>query len=199
MSWELKRPIFYLSSRTFCLTITESRLHEIAAYADRAEIDNSSVTSPPTLSEADRADMESFLADMLVIYPVVGVNAFEITSQESQTSPTDHLFINGGGVRAEGNETSDGFIVYAGSFARMESKPSIHQYGQDLRNSLISGGVLIPDGERLRLTQDYVFSSPSTAAMVLLGRPANGRVEWKRSDRTTLKEMQESAIDSSES
>ena len=55
------------------------------------------------------------------------------------------------------------------------------------------------DCQRLRLTQDYVFSSPSTAAMVLLGRTANGRVEWKRSDGTTLKEMQDSAIDSSES
>jgi hypothetical protein len=35
------------------------------------------------------------------------------------------------------------------------------------------------------------FSSPSTAAAVVLGRSANGRVEWKAADGRTLKEIQE--------
>lgn len=35
-----------------------------------------------------------------------------------------------------------------------------------------------PLGE-YRFSQDYVFSSPSTAAAVVLGRSANGRIEWK--------------------
>lgn len=43
----------------------------------------------------------------------------------------------------------------------------------------------------LQLTQDYSFSSPSTAAAVVLGRSANGRVEWKAEDGRTLKELQE--------
>ena len=34
-----------------------------------------------------------------------------------------------------------------------------------------------------------MFPSPSTAAMVLLGRSSNGRVEWKSSDGKTLKEL----------
>jgi Domain of unknown function (DUF4357) len=40
-------------------------------------------------------------------------------------------------------------------------------------------------------SQDYSFSSPSTAAAVVLGRSANGRVEWKAADGRTLKEIQE--------
>jgi hypothetical protein len=37
----------------------------------------------------------------------------------------------------------------------------------------------------------HSFSSPSTAAAVVLGRSANGRVEWKAVDGRTLKEIQE--------
>jgi hypothetical protein len=35
------------------------------------------------------------------------------------------------------------------------------------------------------------FSAPSTVAAVVLGRSANGRVEWKGADGRTLKEIQE--------
>jgi hypothetical protein len=42
-----------------------------------------------------------------------------------------------------------------------------------------------------QFTQDYSFSSPSTAATVVLGRNAAGRIEWKAADGRTLKELQE--------
>ncbi len=60
----------------------------------------------------------------------------------------------------------------------------------DLRQELISKGVLVMQAGLYQFTQDYTFSSPSTAASVLLGRSANGRVEWKGRDGRTLKELQ---------
>jgi hypothetical protein len=39
--------------------------------------------------------------------------------------------------------------------------------------------------------QDYVFPSPSTAAGVVQGRAANGRVDWKTKEGKTLKELQD--------
>ena len=51
--------------------------------------------------------------------------------------------------------------------------------------------VLVRDGEGYRFAQDYAFSSPSTAAAVVLGRSANGRVEWKDAQGRTLKALQE--------
>ena len=45
--------------------------------------------------------------------------------------------------------------------------------------------------EVYRFTQDYAFSSPSTAAAVVLGRSANGRIEWKDAHGRTLKWLQE--------
>lgn len=60
----------------------------------------------------------------------------------------------------------------------------------DLRQELIGNGVLERDDDHYRFTQDFVFSSPSTAAAVALGRSANGRVEWKDGRGRTLKELQ---------
>ncbi|EGI77621.1 DUF4357 domain-containing protein [Hylemonella gracilis] len=61
----------------------------------------------------------------------------------------------------------------------------------DLRQELIANGVLVQEGSGYRFTQDYPFSSPSTAAAVVLGRSANGRIEWKDAKGRTLKELQE--------
>lgn len=60
----------------------------------------------------------------------------------------------------------------------------------DLRQELLANGVLVPGGEHLRFTQDYAFSSPSTAAAVVLGRSANGRTEWQDAQGRTLKALQ---------
>ena len=62
---------------------------------------------------------------------------------------------------------------------------------------MIDKGLFVKEGDHLRLTEDYVFLAPSTAAMVMLGRTANGRVEWKTTDGQTLKELQ--TLDTSES
>ena len=47
--------------------------------------------------------------------------------------------------------------------------------------------------QMFKLTQDYTFNSPSLAAAVLLGKNANGRIEWKDVQGRTLKEIQEAA------
>ncbi|MGH8830021.1 MAG: DUF4357 domain-containing protein [Polaromonas sp.] len=60
----------------------------------------------------------------------------------------------------------------------------------DVRQELIANGVLAREGDAYRFTQDYVFSSPSTAAAVVLGRSANGRIEWKDAKGQTLKALQ---------
>ncbi len=44
---------------------------------------------------------------------------------------------------------------------------------------LIKEGMLSHDGNLLKITQDFVFSSSSTAASVLLARSASGPGEWK--------------------
>ena len=62
---------------------------------------------------------------------------------------------------------------------------------EGLRQEVSGDGVLGLRGGLYQFTQDYSFSSPSTAAAVVLGRSANGRIEWKAADGRTLKELQE--------
>ena len=173
----------------------ESRLLAIAVEANRAEIDNSTTTTLPALSEADRADLESFLSDMLLIYPVLGLNAFEKVDEASAGTSTEQLHLTARGTQATGQETSDGFLVFKGALGRLDAVPSIHAYGLELREGLKTAGVLTEDGEFLRLTEDHLFSSPSTAAMVLMGRSANGRILWKDKSGKTLKDLQDQALE----
>lgn len=160
----------------------------------RMALDNANQPAEPSLSEADRADMEVFLAHMLGMLPVLGVHAFEQAPKVPAAKAVPLLTCKGKGVQATGYEASQGFVVRAGSQAVAETVPSMAQHvrGQyDLRQELISNGVLALSGGLYQFTQDYTFSAPSTAASVLLGRAANGRIEWKAADGRTLKELQE--------
>ena len=72
---------------------------------------------------------------------------------------------------------------------------SIHQYMSTLRKDLLTQGVIVLNGQTYIFAQDQVFGSPSTAAGVILGRAANGRIEWKNSEGKTLKQLQVAAAD----
>ena len=52
----------------------EARLVGLAAEAKRCDLDNANVPQVPSLSDADAADAELYLADLLLCLPVVGVN-----------------------------------------------------------------------------------------------------------------------------
>jgi hypothetical protein len=172
----------------------ESRLMALARAAKRMPLDNANQPAEPSLSEADRADMEVFLGHMLGMLPVLGVHAFEQAPKAPAAKANPVLTCKGKGVQATGYEASQGFVVRAGSQAVADTVPSmaLHVRGMyDLRQELIGNGVLGPQGGLYQFTQDYSFSSPSTAAAVVLGRSANGRIEWKAADGRTLKELQE--------
>jgi hypothetical protein len=176
----------------------EAALIRLAQEAKRMPLDNANTPTEPSLSEADRADMQVFLQNMLGMLPVLGVHAFEKASPTAAAAASDLLYCKGKGVTATGYEASQGFVVKSGSQAVSAAVPSMQQHVPgmyELRQELISNGVLgLIDGEKshdYRFTQDFVFSSPSTAAAVVLGRSANGRIEWKDVGGRTLRELQE--------
>jgi Domain of unknown function (DUF4357) len=170
----------------------EARLVQLASKAGRVELLNGTVPALPKLSEPDRADMEAYLREMLVILPLLAVVAFE--EIDTQAPPANRLHLKGKGAQATGADTPEGFVVYEGSLGRIDAVPSIHAYMQTQRQRLQAEGVLVPDGDHLRFTRAHLFDSPSTAAGVLLGRTANGRIEWKSPSGQTLKEIQEAAL-----
>tara|TARA_R110002111_G_scaffold100976_6_gene156474 strand:- start:32890 stop:33768 length:879 start_codon:yes stop_codon:yes gene_type:complete len=166
----------------------ESRLLELAGDAKQCKLDNTQSSLSPSLSEAETADMESFLSDMLSIFPLLGLNVFETV--ESKATPDNLLFINAKGISASGYEDAKGFVVCKGSQMVKKELPTIHNYMIVSRKDLLEQGVVEDSGASYVFTQDRVFGSPSTASGVLLGRADNGRTTWKTKDGTTLKALQ---------
>ena len=167
----------------------ESRLVGLAAEAKRCVLDNGNVPSPPSLSEADKADAEGFLDEMLLCLPIVGINVFDQPTAPS--SGATRLFLKGHQAEGEGYEAGGEFIVRAGSKGRVSEVTSFPSSSRQLRKTLLEQQVLRLEGESYIFTQEYAFRSPSAAANVLLGRSANGRVEWKDAEGRTLKALQE--------
>ena len=166
----------------------ESRLIELAIEAKLCLLDNDQNSKIPVLSEADIADAEAFLVDMLDIYPLVGL---EIFRKVQRPKSKNKLHISGSKISGTGYESSDGFIVCKGTTVNKNNSKSVHNFIIVKRNELIKQKVIIDNGDNWIFAQDYPFSSPSTASGVILGRSSNGRTTWKDKDGKTLKEIQE--------
>ncbi len=71
----------------------------------------------------------------------------------------------------------------------MEVVPSATNAVKPQRDKLIASGVMEERDGEFVVTQDSLFSSPSTAAAVVFGRSANGWVEWKDDLGQTLSDV----------
>jgi hypothetical protein len=156
----------------------EARLLQLAKAARRMTLDNVNQPTEPTLSEADRAYMQVFLDNMLGMLPVLGIHAFEQASAAAAVKGDVLLTCRGKGISATGYEATQGFVVKAGSLAIGEEVASMKQYvpgAYELRQELIKNGLLKKSGDHYLFAENYIFSSPSTAADVVLGCSVNGR------------------------
>lgn len=171
----------------------EARLVTLAQEAKRCQLDNVNTPQLPSLSEPDTADMNTYLEEMLRIFPVLGVTVF----QKPESAPPERqvLHIERKGIEARGYEAAQGFVVLADSQAVVAHVPSASDHMVALRNSLREKGLLAKQARVYVFTQDYTFDSPSLAACVVLGSSANGRIEWKTKDGVTLKEIQSATVD----
>lgn len=171
----------------------EARLIDLAQEARRVRLANSTRPTLPPMSAADRAEAEGFLDAMLAIFPVLGVSAFD--KPLAGVVESRRYFLRGPDASGVGEDRSDGFLVLAGSTARVEETSSLSDPFRRLRARLVETGVMVLDNGVYRMTEDHLFNSPSTAAMTLLSRNANGRTEWKDAEGTTLKAHQTAAAE----
>jgi hypothetical protein len=169
----------------------ENRLHDIAKVANRYKVDNSIVPTQSSISESDRAEMEEFIEYIKMLVNTLGHKVFDEKREFKPKHKQESFFAKGvRGADGQGEPTSDGFVVFKGSKAAGVTVTSMTPNFVALREKLINEGVLISKGEFLEFPEDYIFSSPSTAASIVLGRNANGLVEWKQKDGKTLKEFE---------
>jgi len=171
----------------------ENRLHDIAQSAKRYKIQNSIIPTQSSISESDRAEMEEFIENIKMLVNTLGHKVFDEKREYKTKQKGDTFFIKAArGADGQGEPSSDGFVVLKGSKAAATIVNSMTPSFITLRQKLIDQGVIIDKGEYYEFPEDYIFSSPSTAAVIVMGRNANGLTEWKQKDGKTLKEFESS-------
>lgn len=169
----------------------ENRLHDIAKSANRYKVDNSIVPTQSSISEPDRAEMEEFIEYIKMLVNTLGHKVFDEKREFKPKQKQQTFYIKAArGAEAQGEQTSEGFVVLKGSKAAGSIVPSMTNNFVVLRDKLLSEDVLIDKDEYLEFPDDYIFSSPSTAASIVLGRNSNGLTEWKLKNGKTLKDFE---------
>src|SRR4051812_5397613 len=96
------------------------------------------------------------------------------------------FLLDGEGFAAEMSVGSSGdCVVHKGSKARVRTTPTLPKGTIALRAMLVEKAVLVQEGDSLRFTSDYNFTSPSASATAVMGASANGRVMWRLGDGRT--------------
>lgn len=147
-----------------------------------------SASSGARLPESDAAEMDVFLEKCLQLLPVLGISDFnEKLDQVSESK--DLLYCKIKGFTATGKRTANGFIVFAGSQAVLEHRPSAVN-SRKKREQLIEKSLLQKKNDHFVFAKDIEFGSPSTAATVVRGGATNGLTAWKNSKGVSLKEQE---------
>ena len=124
--------------------------------------------------------MEEFLYNIRMINNVLGHKVLESVVEEGavpENSDSPVLFIQAArGANASGRQTSEGFVVFKGSQVADSITKSCPKAICALRDKLTASGTI--DSNWI-FTENKIFSSPSTAASVVMGRSANGLTEWR--------------------
>ena len=152
--------------------------------------------SRPNLPEHDSVFVQAFLTNMLTLYPLLGVNAFQETpvhdaddadgaiNREILTFPLE------GTDRARGRVSANGFTLLAGSTLRRHRtdtfSPAAHRQLQILEDSDL---LEIVDENWLELKADIEVTSSSLAAVLVSGRRAGGPESWRTASGRKLKEF----------
>ncbi len=176
----------------------EARLIEMTKAAGRVVLDNTQMPDADRrrLPEADRANMEAFLANLKVVLPIIGLELLKPRPQGSvkveasnsgltaTVSPQIRFEVrHRSGIKAFSVEEEGEFVVLEGSEALKDAGYAHNSYAQ-LKQQLIDDHILepTPDGTKYRFTRAYPFQSPSAAGSVILDRNTNGRTRWYLAD-----------------
>lgn len=159
--------------------------------ADRfSDKNGNSGTRPhtPAPLEADCIEMFETASTLLA---TLGQPLFlPLNTADEATDNNDIFYCTKSDADGRGIYTNEGFVVFKGSSGRTEFVESIKDTATGrARQKLIDTGIMKEEKGRLVFQRDYLFSSPSSAAMALMGRTANGWMAWKHEDGRTLDEL----------
>lgn len=176
----------------------ENRFVEIARNCKRYIVLTKNTYRNTVMKESQIAVMEEFVDNVKVLISALGYKVLEplnkpIVKKVSDVNALEaeelslHLerTIKGlGKVEADGIRTTEGFVVLHGSHIATVDDDTIPIVLKEQRRK-----VSVIDGV---LQEDVLFSSPSYAAMFVIGKSANGLTSWKDESGRSLKEIESS-------
>lgn len=169
----------------------EASLIAMTRSAARATLDNGNVPRLPNISEADRAEIETFLGHVEMLLGVAGHDFLRSTMEDIPRNVQQFQF-RVKGAKADMVRTTTGYVVREGSTAAKEVVPSAPPRVARDRQRLFESGALVDSSPTLlRFTKDTQFDSSSGAAQVVAGHSVSGRISWKLADGRTLAEVEE--------
>jgi len=165
----------------------ESGLVEIARAVRIIDLENTSTPPRSSLSEAAQANMESFLETLNIVLPAIRVDMFlnkaRTLADPAKAAPGAEFVLRSKkhGLAAQATLVGGEMVVRAGSTARKSWASSVGDGASyhALYSALVANSTLVPGPEAATFSTDYAFSSPSAAAAIIHGRPANGRIDWR--------------------
>ncbi len=166
----------------------ENRFYEIASEYGRYTIDNSTIPTKSSISEADQATLEEFIYNAKILVNALGHKVFEPYTEKALSEKDEAVVfsVSAGNGKASGMPTSDGFVLLKGS--------SIHENSSDSLNVGIKKKVeeSREKGEIVNgiLQFDKLFSSSSAAAAFAAGYSISGPQQWKTTSGKTLKSFE---------
>lgn len=186
----------------------EHTIHQAAIAAGRYRLENGNTPNRPAISEAEMAVMSEFFDQLRLLTGALGYKVFEplvasktqaVSEHKEEQSaslfddPTVREFrISGArGAEARAIVTTEGVVVLEGSFAAVDEVPTTPDSTRRLRAKLVQEGALVLQESCYRFERDVLFATPSSAASVVLGRSANGRIELVDEAGRTLKWLEE--------
>ncbi len=165
--------------------------HTEAEKAGRFKIDNSNIPSRPYVSESMESDLVDNFETIRILTAALG---FPVFDQIATPDKKDILICKGKEALAEGEYTEDGLVVFKESTCNLQESKTAGSWVIGMRKKLVDDGVLVNSGNVYKFTSNHIFSSPSTAAAVVLARRANGWIEWKYKNGKTLDEVKRKSI-----
>lgn len=157
-----------------------------AKNAERYLLQNDKFPPKPNISESLEWDLVENFNDIRLLLSTLGILVFE----DLEDAKKEEIFYcKGPGANASGAYTDEGLVVFKGSIARKEISAGTDKFLKLRRDEFIEKNILEKKDESLIFTQDYLFSSPTAASRMVLGRNSNGWMEWKNQEGKTLDEI----------
>lgn len=178
----------------------ENRFVEIARSLKRYFVLTKNTYRNTVMKESQIAAMEEFIENVKILLGALGFKVLEpldkpdkskndISDKEQTEEIRLHLertIKDVGKIEADGIRTSEGFVVLQGSHISPVDDDTIPTVLKEKRKKAsIESGIL---------KEDVLLSSPSYAAMFVIGKSANGLTSWKTSDGRSLKDIENSEM-----